>query len=221
MRVNIGCGATPTEGWVNFDNSLAVRVTQLSMVSRIIKRAEALSGRSYDRMMWADGTNIRFANATKRIPCPDGSVETVYSSHMIEHLDRREAQAFLQEVRRILQPGGILRLAIPDLARIVEKYLDTGDADEFVASTNMVRPRPTGAAQRMRSALIGPRNHLWMYDGRSLSKLLRDAGFTDVVVLSAGVTNIDEPGILNLKERADESVYVEAVRPTSAPHVPR
>jgi hypothetical protein len=132
---------------------------------------------------------------------------------MIEHLDRREAQAFLREVRRILRPGGIVRLAAPDLTRLVKDYLTTGDADEFIASTHMAQARPTGIAKRARSALIGPRNHLWMYDGRSLSRLLRDAGFADVAIMPAGETNITEHGCLDLKERADESVYVEAIEP--------
>jgi predicted SAM-dependent methyltransferase len=132
---------------------------------------------------------------------------------MIEHLDQREAQAFLIEVRRILRPGGIVRLAAPDLKRLVKNYLITGDADEFIAGTHMGQARPTGMVARLRSALIGPRNHLWMYDGHSLSRLLCDAGFANVAIMPPGETSITDPGSLDLKERADESVYVEAAQP--------
>jgi hypothetical protein len=52
-----------------------------------------------------------------------------------------------------------------------------------------------------------------MYDGGSLSRLIRETGFADVAVLPAGATRIVEPGQLDLRERAAESVYVEAVRP--------
>ena len=56
---------------------------------------------------------------------------------MIEYLDRREARAFLAEVRRILRPGGVVRVAVPDIARQVQAYLATGDADGFIAATRM------------------------------------------------------------------------------------
>ena len=57
------------------------------------------------------------------------------------------------------------------------------------------------------------RQHRWMYDGASLAKLLQDKGFVDVTVLPAGKTGIADPGELNLREREDESAYVEARRP--------
>ena len=65
------------------------------------------------------------------------SVAAVYSSHMIEHLDRDEARAFLEEVWRVLSPGGIVRIAAPDLSLLIRDYGETGDADEFVTGTHM------------------------------------------------------------------------------------
>jgi len=175
--------------------------------------ARVLTAQSYKFAMIANSDGIRFANATRRIPCANNSVEVVYSSHMIEHLDRREARAFLLEVRRILIPGGIVRIAVPDLARFIEQYQITGDADEFIAKTHMAQARPVGLLPRVRLAVIGPRNHLWMYDGHSLSELLHKAGFADVCVMPPGKTNITDPGQLELEERVEQSVYVEAFQP--------
>ncbi len=148
-----------------------------------------------------------------RIPCATGSVAAVYSSHMIEHLDRTEARAFLTEVRRVLRPAGVVRIAAPDLSRLVSDYLATGDADTFVSGCHMGLARPAGLRGRLRWTLVGPRHHLWMYDGESLTRLLSEAGFADAAVARPGSTRIDEPGQLDLRERAAESVYVEAVRP--------
>ena len=212
LRVNVGCGATPTDGWINFDNSWTVRLARWLLIARRVIGRRGLAGPSWEFAKVAAEKDIRFANATRRIPCADNSVEVVYSSHMIEHLDRREAQEFLLEVKRILQPGGILRLAAPDISRLVNGYLATGDADKFVTSTNMSLAKSADTLSRVRLALIGPRHHLWMYDGRSLDKLLRDAGFTAVSIMPPGKTNITDPGGLHLEERAEESVYVEAVR---------
>ena len=100
-----------------------------------------------------------------------------------------------------------------DLARLVKDYLTTGDADGFIADTHMSQARPAGLVPRMRSALIGPRNHLWMYDGRSLSELLCNVGFANVSVMPPGKTNITDPGSLDLEERPEQSVYVEAFQP--------
>jgi SAM-dependent methyltransferase len=157
--------------------------------------------------------SVRFANAAVRIPCAAGSVEVVYSSHMIEHLDRCEARAFLGEVRRVLRPGGVVRIAAPDLSLLIGDYVATGDADGFVAGLHMGLDRPAGLRGWAKWAVVGPRHHLWMYDGESLSRLMRETGFADVAVLPPGSTRIVEPGQLDLRERAAESVYVEAVRP--------
>jgi SAM-dependent methyltransferase len=212
VRVNIGCGATPTEGWVNLDNSLAVRLARWPLLLRALSSAGLLDARSKKFARIAGHKNIKFANASLRIPFPDSSVEVVYSSHMIEHLDRREAEAFLCEVRRVLRPGGIVRLAAPDLELLVASYGIKGDADDFITRTHMCQERPRKVASRVRLALLGPRHHLWMYDGKSLARLLSNAGFADARVLPAGHTNIVDPRGLDLAERADESVYVEAVQ---------
>lgn len=212
LRVNVGCGATPTPGWLNYDNSLAVRAAKWPWAMRALRRARLLNEHSSDLVKVANQENIRFANAAVRIPCPDNSADAVYSSHMIEHLDRREACAFLIEAGRILRPGGVLRLAAPDLALLIGKYAATGDADAFVEDIYMGQARPVGIRSRAKFALVGPRHHLWMYDGQSLSRLLGDTGFADVAIMPAGKTNIADPEGLDLEERAEESVYVEAVK---------
>jgi hypothetical protein len=51
-----------------------------------------------------------------------------------------------------------------------------------------------------------------MYDGNSLSKLLLKAGFSKPVILKAGETQIGNPAELDLYERSEESVYVEATK---------
>jgi SAM-dependent methyltransferase len=157
--------------------------------------------------------NVRFANAAARIPCVAGSVAAVYSSHMIEHLDRDEARAFLEEVWRVLSPGGVVRIAAPDLNLLIRDYGETGDADEFVTGTHMGLSRPAGFRGWARWAVVGPRHHLWMYDGASLTRLLLAMGFKEAGIMPPGSTMIAEPGQLDLSERVSESVYVEAVRP--------
>jgi Methyltransferase domain len=213
IKVNVGCGVSPTPGWLNFDNSLSVRLARWPIVPWLLSRMGFGAADSAALTEMARYGNIRFANAAVRIPCADGSVAALYSSHMIEHLDRGEARAFLTEVRRVLSPGGVVRIAAPDLSLLVRDYGLTGDADEFVAGTHMGLNRPAGLRGWARWTMVGPRHHLWMYDGGSLTRLLTQVGFKDAAVRPAGSTMIAEPGELDLGERAAESVYVEAVRP--------
>ena len=213
IKVNVGCGLSPTPGWLNFDNSVSVRIARWPVISSALARLGFLAPKSAELAEMAQRGNVRFANAATRIPCASGSASAVYSSHMIEHLDRSEARGFLDEVKRVLRPGGVVRIAAPDLSMLIGDYVASGDADGFVAGTHMGLARPAGLRDWAKWTLVGPRHHLWMYDGRSLSRLLGEAGFEDAAVMAPGSTTISWPGQLDLRERAAESVYVEAVRP--------
>ena len=57
------------------------------------------------------------------IPCADSSMDVVYHSHVLEHFDRKDGRFFLEECFRVLRPGGMIRIAIPDLEGIVRAYL--------------------------------------------------------------------------------------------------
>jgi hypothetical protein len=59
---------------------------------------------------------------------------------------------------------------------------------------------------------LGFRNHQWMYDERSLVALIERSGFCGAKRAPAGTTRIEGFGLLNLREREDESLVVEAVR---------
>ena len=66
---------------------------------------------------------IRQFDVTQPLPFEDGVFDAVYHSHLLEHLPRHRALPFLRECRRVLRPGGILRLAIPNLEAIARLYL--------------------------------------------------------------------------------------------------
>jgi predicted SAM-dependent methyltransferase len=146
----------------------------------------------------------------RHLPVSANSIEVLYTSHMLEHLDRTAAEDFLRDATRVLVPGGHIRIAVPDLRRRVDKYLADGDADKFLDSMYLAVPTPRGIFRKLKYLVVGARHHAWMYDEVSLSKLLVAAGFKEVVSLPAGSTNIPDPGPLDLRQREDDSVYVEA-----------
>jgi predicted SAM-dependent methyltransferase len=57
------------------------------------------------------------------IPFDADSVDVCYSSHVLEHLRTSEADTFLREQYRVLKPGGVVRVVVPDLEQICRLYL--------------------------------------------------------------------------------------------------
>ena len=213
LRLNIGCGDAPTTGWVNYDNSPAVRLARWQVLTKLLQAIGMIDAGNVAFIANCRRLGIRYADAARRIPHASGSVDVVYSSHMIEHLDRREAASFLAECLRVLKPGGVLRLVAPDLRWSILEYMEKGRADEFVAQLQFDIDRPRGVADGVRRLLSGGRGHHWMYDGPSLSRLVSGCGFAGVEIVPAGQTRLADPGSLDLREREIESVYIEANRP--------
>lgn len=58
------------------------------------------------------------------LPYPDSSFDAVYHSHVLEHFEKADAERFLSECLRVLKPGGIIRVVVPDLEGIARTYLE-------------------------------------------------------------------------------------------------
>jgi predicted SAM-dependent methyltransferase len=213
LRLNIGCGDAPTAGWINYDNSPAVRLARSPLLTTLLRSVGLIDAGNVAFIANCRRLGIRYANAARWIPHASGTVDVVYSSHMIEHLDRREAASFLAECMRVLKPGGVLRLAAPDLRWSILEYVEKGRADEFLAQLQFDLDRPRSFVEGVRRLLSGGRGHHWMYDGTSLGQLVTSGGFAAVEIVPAGQTRLSDPGSVDLREREIESVYLEANRP--------
>lgn len=92
-----------------------------------IKRLNLGCGRKY-HSAWinidleGDGKNVRGHNLLKGIPFKDNEFDVVYHSHLLEHFSKDDGCTFLKECLRVLKPGGIIRIAVPDLEQIVNQY---------------------------------------------------------------------------------------------------
>jgi predicted SAM-dependent methyltransferase len=73
------------------------------------------------------GPSVVAHDLSTGIPLPNASCEVVYHSHVLEHLKRPDAQFFMRECFRVLKPGGIIRVAVPDLEQVCRQYLLTLD----------------------------------------------------------------------------------------------
>ena len=76
------------------------------------------------------GPDVQPADLLATLPIESGSADVVYSSHFLEHIPLARVNAFLGECLRILKPGGVLRLVLPDLENLCEEYLAQRRAGE-------------------------------------------------------------------------------------------
>lgn len=67
---------------------------------------------------------VMACNLLKGIPFSDNEFDIVYSSHVLEHFPKNEANNFIKECYRVLKPDGILRIVVPDLERIAKLYIE-------------------------------------------------------------------------------------------------
>jgi predicted SAM-dependent methyltransferase len=67
--------------------------------------------------------SVQRCDIARGLPFPDGRFRLVYHSHVLEHLDKESAGFFIGECHRVLEPGGIIRIAVPDLEAIASRYL--------------------------------------------------------------------------------------------------
>ena len=71
----------------------------------------------------SSNSNVIAHNLVSGIPCEENSFDVVYHSHVLEHFTKDDGNKFLMECYRVLKPGGIIRIAVPDLERIAKEYL--------------------------------------------------------------------------------------------------
>lgn len=130
---------------------------------------------------------------------------------MMEHLPYVDAMQFLKEVRRILKGGGQFRLVLPDLRYYIACYCENNDADEFMRKTYLSSPELKSIRTKLRYLIYGNGidQHSYMYDADSVSKLLTQSGFRDIVVLKAGETTMNKIDGIDLYARQVDSLYIE------------
>lgn len=153
-------------------------------------------------------------DVTQPLPAEDGAFEWAYSEHLIEHVSQAQALVWLKDVRRLLQPGGLLRLTTPDLGRYVAAY---AARDEAFFAEHSQRLRQFGLpAMPTRPAFMVNQifqfwGHRWIYDFDELVHLLAQAGFAPDAVQRRAYADsaIAAVGELDSEVRQDETIYVE------------
>ena len=153
-------------------------------------------------------------------PCEDESFEWAFAEHFLEHLTPDEAAGWLKDVRRVLKPGGLLRVTTPSLAKYMEGYLDPDrrfftEHRERIAHLRMFAE--TGVPDRpawMVNQIFQMWLHRWIYDFDEVRFVAGRAGFEgdSVVERAFQAGSVPEVSSLDLPMRNDESLYVELTK---------
>jgi predicted SAM-dependent methyltransferase len=200
IRINLGSALAVAPGWIHVDASPnALLAGRNRLAQRLAYRFTGSSAffalDEYQRRL----NEYRFVhhNLAYGIPFRDASVDFVFSSHFLEHLDQPAALRLLRDSYRALRPGGVIRVCVPDLEKAVTFYL-AGERERFLGYFFDDRRNDR-------------HRHRSMYDFDALRMALCAAGFVDVkrCDFRAGRT----PDLHQLDNRSDESLYVEAIRP--------
>jgi predicted SAM-dependent methyltransferase len=206
--LNTGCGRVLQPGWLNTDQ---IRIAE--------RDGQAVEPGQLARV--DDGYYLRH-DSTQPYPFKDGCFLTVYSEHFIEHLTLEEGTAWFAEVRRVLRPGGLIRVSTPSLARYLTGYVDPDDPfcdenREVLANTRFFKDQEVPARRGwMVNTIFYRWGHRWIYDFGELEHALVEAGFDPATIVERRYAEgeVSEVAALDLPGRARESIYVEARTPT-------
>lgn len=195
-RLHFGCFDKPVEGWVNTDITPHLSIARVPLLPALLHAAGKLSDERLAQHRAGVFRKVRRLDVTKPFPFPSGTFEAAFSSHVMEHLYPEQARSCAAEVYRILAPGGVFRVVVPDLDRMIARYRPE-QADAWVEA--FFESRQTGAQHQ----------HHWMYNEASMRALLTGVGFAEVARRDYRQGRCPD---LELLDNRPESLFIEAVK---------
>ena len=153
-KLQIGCGPMVVEGWLNTDLEPAAE------------------------------RGIIHLDICETMPFPDNSFAIIFSEHVIEHITLESTLQHLHDCRRVLRPGGVLRIALPDLDFLFDYYKPQLTPTQQSFLDVMSEEFHPGFPLRSPTILFNDYVRLWghqfIYDRRLFADLLTAAGFTAI-----------------------------------------
>lgn len=144
------------------------------------------------------GADVR-CDVTRGLPYDDSTVEGIYSEHFIEHLSQKDIINFLRECRRVLKPGGRIRIATPDLDDLVRQYVENDWRQPWLQKYGY---EWVSSRAEFLNVCLRDWGHAWVVNEQELSRLAHWAG-------------LEQPMRCRLNESADQKLSGLETRPES------
>ena len=180
LKLHLGCGSVILDGWVNIDaEPYKNKVVAMKLPAGLKK----------------------FKNDSARY---------IYVSHLLEHLEyRTEALELVRECHRVLIPGGILRIVVPGIERIIRAYVNN-DEDFFKVQKELHPSWCATKLEHLMYALQQDGEHKYGYDFETISKLFSQGGFKKITNSDYNQSCAEE---LRVDYRGENlSLFVEAIK---------
>ena len=128
---------------------------------------------------------------TSRLPLPDSSFSLIYSSHLVEHIHRKQFASFLADSFRVLKPNGIHIVATPSIEKISRTIYGppTHEKTLLMDSGSRFYPETFHTESQQLNLSMRAFGHRFLYDLAFMRAAAAEAGFSSV----ESVDNLELP----------------------------
>jgi predicted SAM-dependent methyltransferase len=131
-----------------------------------------------------------YLDATQPLPFPENTFSFIFSEHMLEHIPIDAAQVFMQECNRVLKPGGVLRLATPDMAFLFALWEGKDPSTSARYFSNAARhfvkyPRLANKCTTINNFFYNW-GHCFIYDQETITHVMRLSNFQRIQRVEVG-----------------------------------
>lgn len=149
--------------------------------------------------------DILYLDITAPLPFADTTFEYIFNEHLLEHLSYPQGQAMLAQCKRVLRPGGTIRIATPNLQNLIllfdrNKTTETKHYIEWAMTFNHL-PRTGTPECFILNNFLRSWGHQFIYDEHTLHATLEAAGFTNIT--TAAPRESHDPHLQQLEGHAD------------------
>jgi SAM-dependent methyltransferase len=195
-KLHLGCLDRPFDGWVNTDITPHIWISRVPFAPRLLNFVGMMPSSRLLQHQAGIFRQIKYLNLKKKFPHTSNSYAAIFTSHVLEHLYPHAAVHCLKECLRVLRPKGVLRIAVPDLDRMVRDY-DPTLPESFLQG---IFQYGVGAERN---------SHHWHYNFTNLRSRLLKVGFSTVTRCEFKTGTCPD---LETIDSRPESLFVEAFK---------
>lgn len=136
---------------------------------------------------------------TKKLPFKDGSVDFIYSCHVIEHIYNRQFKKYLRESFRILKKGGIQIILTPSLKKIIDALYYNDELKKILIESHQKMPahKKLGISKLTPTTLLNKMMHIsyshkFLYDFEEINHLSKIVGFSKIKSITVSEISDEE-----------------------------